>query len=142
MSGSAPEVDVELGFTGPQPVHPHRGHEPLGDGRRSGQLAEAGGFADGLAGGAPSSVWAWTRAAVDCIWLYQSCVSCPATSRPPSPKASPKARANAATTPMNKVSTRFVAMPIWLIAMITANATIAISAIRPRSLALLKPIWP
>jgi hypothetical protein len=71
---------------------------------------------------------------------YQSCVIRAATSRPPRPKASPKASEMEATMPMNRMLMRSAAMPSWLIATRTAKATMAISAMRPRSGALVNPM--
>src|SRR2546423_15411097 len=89
-----------------------------------------------------SSALARTRSAVWRLDSYQPRVTSAATSRPPRPKARPKASDTAATSPMNSVLTRFAAMPTWLTAMITAKAMIAIWAIRPSSVALVNPIWP
>ena len=51
-----------------------------------------------------------------------------AVSRPPKPKASPSASANAPTTAMNSILTSVVATPIWLTATTTVNAHTAIDA--------------
>src|SRR5947207_12627954 len=96
----------------------------------------------GAAARAASSALARTRCAVWRLDSYQPRVISAATSRPPRPNARPQASDTAATSPMNSGLTRLAAMPTWLTAMITAKAMIAIWAIRPSSVALVKPIWP
>ena len=74
------------------------------------QLGAGVGSAGGL--GFDAEAWSRTRAAVAWEDSYQRCVIWAATSRPPSPKARPKARASAPTSPMNRVSTNLAAIPI------------------------------